>query len=248
LDWNRLLNPSADFGRYSIQVSDTIVSDGASLSGDDYHDFMMHYGSVGRTMATLYQSTTGGMDWGRPYDLLSYCGTFGALSFLFFIAFFNFAVFNVLTGIFVENAMKWAKTDHDSMLAEQREKDSKDAKGLKQLLQLHGQKADTITWNEFESFTKNEPVLLYLASIGIEVHNTKAFFKLLLNSSGEDNLEIDAFVTGCMRMKGFATSIDLMALSYEISLIHRNQKSIEELLSKFTRKPSPTSLPALLAI
>ena len=43
--------------------------------------------------------------------------------FLFFVGFFNFAVFNILTGLFVEHAMKCAEPDDDEMIFEQRKQE-----------------------------------------------------------------------------------------------------------------------------
>eukprot|EP00913_Durusdinium_trenchii_P025920 g24323.t1 len=66
-------------------------------------------------MQTLYMATTGGFDWKEALDLVAKIGEGGILAFLFYIAFFNFAVFNVLTGMFVDHAMKWSQSDNQTL-------------------------------------------------------------------------------------------------------------------------------------
>jgi len=52
----------------------------------------------------------------------------------------------------------------------------------------------------------------------------KCFFHMLANISNSDEVDIDTFVEGCMRMKGSATSIDMQSLVYETKLIHHEQR------------------------
>lgn len=41
-------------------------------------------------------------------------------------------------------------------------------------------------------------------------------------------MDIDTFVKGCMRMKGPATSIDMLSMGYEVTLIHRQNRRLSE--------------------
>merc|ERR1719356_2379232 len=78
-----------------------------SAPQDETWRLQRHYFcDVVRTGLTLLQSTMGGLDWNDIYVLIEPLGAVYIMAFIFYIAFFHFAVLNILTGIFVENAMK----------------------------------------------------------------------------------------------------------------------------------------------
>merc|ERR1711970_423080 len=51
----------------------------------------------------------------------------------------------------------------------------------------------------------------FAASLGIEIADTNHFFALL-SDSGKKAVDLETFVTGCIRMKGQALSVDLQDL------------------------------------
>jgi len=82
----------------------------------------------------------------------------------------------------------------------------------------------TIQWDEFETYTSRDEEADYLAAIGLDVNDAKLFFDMVTNLTGQNNVEIDGFVEGALKMKGTATSIDMQSLSVEVKLIHRMLK------------------------
>merc|ERR1719440_799985 len=65
-----------------------------------------HYGSVWKSMMSLYQASTGGADWWTLAEPLEDVGRIYHGLFLFFIGFVILALLNILTGLFVDRAMK----------------------------------------------------------------------------------------------------------------------------------------------
>jgi len=85
------------------------------------HEFILeNFGGVQQSMMSLYKATTGGEDWRVYYGMVERTGTLYNLIFIFYIGFFQFALFNILTGLFVENALKHAKPNHDTLVFDQR--------------------------------------------------------------------------------------------------------------------------------
>lgn len=200
---------------------------------EDEAKFLEFFGSLALTMQTLYMATTGGFDWKEALDLVAKIGEGGILAFLFYIAFFNFAVFNVLTGMFVDHAMKWSQSDNQNQIAERRSQEQHDAHRLKRLCEaIDVAKTGRISWDDFESYVSNESALIYLASLGLEIHDAKTFFDMLLGVADDKYVDIDTFVKGCMRMKGPATSIDMLSMGYEVTLIHRQNRRLEETINE----------------
>eukprot|EP00928_Gymnodinium_smaydae_P014117 TRINITY_DN15113_c0_g2_i1.p1 TRINITY_DN15113_c0_g2~~TRINITY_DN15113_c0_g2_i1.p1 ORF type:complete len:671 (+),score=125.43 TRINITY_DN15113_c0_g2_i1:71-2083(+) len=182
------------------------------------------FGTVGTTMTTLYMASTGGDDWKRFYDLVSTTGNFYGVLLLFYIAFFHFAVINVLTGIFVDHAQKVAQQDRDVLILEQRRKEDTDAQQLRRLCyEMDTDRSGTITPDEFLHFSEDENARALLASIGLDIQDAEVFFDILCALSGSDQVEIEAFVDGCLRLKGSATSIDMQSMLFKLKLIEKTQ-------------------------
>merc|ERR1719482_1807022 len=85
-------------------------------------------------MITLYKATTGGQDWGDVSDTLFDCGKFYYCLFLFFIAFIILALLNILTGIFVDRAMRATAEDKDGEAISKLEADRE---AVRDLCKLH---------------------------------------------------------------------------------------------------------------
>merc|ERR1719326_397172 len=72
---------------------------------------LKYYGTIRGTMLTLFMSTTGGMDWSDAADVLWPIGPFYYIVFLFYVSVVSFAIVNLITGLFVDGAMKAAEKD-----------------------------------------------------------------------------------------------------------------------------------------
>jgi len=182
-------------------------------------DFLNHFGGVLQCMLSLYMSITGGNDWALYYNIIKYLGPEYALSYLFFTFFFAFALFNILTAIFVEKAIIAAKPESEEMIINARRKAVQDVEQLKKLSDfIDVDCTGTISWQEFEESMSNESMIAYLASVGLEVHDMEMFFQII-GGSKTTELSISDFIEGCMMVKGNATSLDMQRTSCEINLL-----------------------------
>eukprot|EP00929_Paragymnodinium_shiwhaense_P025158 TRINITY_DN15283_c0_g1_i2.p1 TRINITY_DN15283_c0_g1~~TRINITY_DN15283_c0_g1_i2.p1 ORF type:complete len:131 (-),score=33.08 TRINITY_DN15283_c0_g1_i2:335-727(-) len=78
---------------------------------------------------------------------------------------------------------------------------------------------------------------------GIDIKDTELFFHMIRTTTGADEIDLEAFVGSCLRVKGDATSIDLHTLAFENKMMFQQQKrfytfaeqrfnSLDEKLSK----------------
>merc|ERR1719272_1582917 len=93
-----------------------------------------YFGSVGQSILTLYQSASGGIDWAEVYIVVAKSGTIAATGFIFFIWFFNFAVVNILSGIFIEKALEAAVPDREQLALDKRRAEQRDVNNLTELI------------------------------------------------------------------------------------------------------------------
>lgn len=208
-------------------VSTWLIEHGAHLSPEQVQDITKAFGSVELTMVNLFKAITGGIDWQEIYDVVKPGGYMHAV-FIFFIAFINIALMNVLTGIFVESAMKMAMPDRESLAIEKQieeQHDREELAGLFQDMDINGD--GRISTAEFTKHLLSEQsggLKPRLALLGLDIKDTKKFFEsMAATCGGVDELE---FVNGCMHLKGVATSLELNHLMVKLQNIAQLQQRI----------------------
>lgn len=179
------------------------------------------FGSVLSAMIVLFQSTTGGCDWGDVYNVVALTGTSNAAFFICFIIFFTFAFFNVVMSMFVDKAMKLAQPDENEQLVEKREEYQNISKELRDLIKdMDEDGSGTISIAELEKAGENDRIKFKFEMLGLSVREAKLFFETLTFPHRRE-LDIDDFVEACMKMKGPASGIDLQAIDFAVRDIAR---------------------------
>mmetsp|Transcript_68477 Transcript_68477/g.155144 ORF Transcript_68477/g.155144 Transcript_68477/m.155144 type:complete len:691 (-) Transcript_68477:135-2207(-) len=188
------------------------------------------FGSVQAAMLSLYMAATGGDDWVSFFDCIKVTGPRNAVLFLVFMLFIQIAVMNIVTGIFVENAMKLAQPDREAQALQQRKKDMAEADDLRKLcMEIDSDGSGGISLDEFcEAYDQNTKLRDHFQVLGLDISDAQMFFEILCAIHNEDHVDIDSFVACCMRLRGFATSIELQNLQLQSMAIYRNQKKFNE--------------------
>jgi len=124
------------------------------------------------------------------------------------------AVLNIITGIFVNDAIEMATKDRD--IVQQMEKDRSaelfgHAHKLFATIDVTG--SGEITAEEFETAMERDHVRGFLAQMGLEVPDALKMFDAL-DSDQNGCIQVDEFVLGCMRMRG-GHNVDLETLMRE---------------------------------
>jgi hypothetical protein len=192
---------------------------GSTICGDDITE---SFGTVGDTMLTLYKTCTGGDDWSRFFNELREAGWPYAYLFVFFVAFIQIALFNILTAIFVENAMKLAQPDRDAMALQVRKNEVHERKELLQLVKdLDINQDGVLDKEEFSKHLQHGKLKAYLAVLGLDIAEAETFLKVLTEAAQDAPVGIEDFVDGCLRMKGSASSLDMQTLLFETKIVRR---------------------------
>merc|ERR1712232_1100737 len=145
-----------------------------TVDQDILQDAFKFFGSVSLTIVNLYMAVTGGNDWAIYYNIISRFGTFYTVAFIFFLFFFSFALFNILTGVLIEKAFEAGQPDRDELILEQCRKTKKDADEFRAFfISLDTDKSGTISFSEFVECMQDERLVSYMASVGLEVHDVE---------------------------------------------------------------------------
>lgn len=168
--------------------------------------------------------TTSGNDWSVYYVVLQPSGMVSSGAFLFYVAFMEIALVNILTGIFVENAIKMAEPDRTAISAEQQRQHYHTIVELEEMMKAIDTDGDgNITEEEFVKALDDDSghMRTYLGSIGVHTADAKRFFCMLKAASFGKPIMIQTVVGGCMRLVEGAQAIDLQGLGCELRIMHK---------------------------
>jgi len=175
-----------------------------------------YFGSVQISMVSLYMAVTGGNDWTVYYDSLQLAGHVYGLLFIVYIFLSLIAIMNLLTGMFVEKAVRAAMPDREELILEQHKAIIEQAKEFRKLCRaLDLDKTGTISFQDFAASLKDETIVAHMVSIGLEIRDVELFFNSVSGGGTSESIDYDLFVDGCMAMRGAATSLDMQKQLHE---------------------------------
>jgi len=190
-----------------------IVSEFRTRTSEPHKGLQQYYGSLGASVLLLFQSVTGGIDWDNAVSpLMESISSWMVLFYGLYIAFVVLAMMNVITGTFVEDALRSAKDDKDYFMIN----------NVRELFngQEGGLEAGALTWDDFESQLDKPQMREYFRAIDVDPSEARGVFKLLdLDGSGSINAE--EFLSGCLGLRGPAKALDLALLMHEVRHLGR---------------------------
>jgi len=167
------------------------------------------FGSLTKTMMSLFQAVAGGVDWKDLTDVLGEGegANFVVGPFLVYLAFTLFAMVNVITGVFLETAMESAREEKEIYVM-------RNARLV--FSAVDHNRNGTITWPDFEQALDHPHMQNFFEAIDIHVSEAKALFDLL-DVSSDGTVSADEFLNGCLRVRGPSKALDLLVLSHEVA-------------------------------
>lgn len=210
-------------------LSSWVVESKLPVNNSTVSGIRKSFGSVWAAMFSLFKAISGGDDWSQFYDMVEYGGTLNAMLFIFYIIFFIFAACNIVTSIFMEKAMKLAQPDLETLLYEKKTEDLENAKELRRMCSERGgnsgrSKITRISYKEFKNLMSDERIRSYFELKGLAIKDAELFFHIIGCADQEEEVDINDFIAGCMKTKGFALSVDLLSLGYQTKQISNEQK------------------------
>mmetsp|Transcript_32291 Transcript_32291/g.70663 ORF Transcript_32291/g.70663 Transcript_32291/m.70663 type:complete len:749 (+) Transcript_32291:61-2307(+) len=166
-----------------------------------------YFGSLGRTVLSLWQAMSGGADWDEMAGpLIMEVHPLWGVAFAAYIAFALLALMNVVTGVFVQTALNSAKDEEDAFVTSQIvglfNRDFKeDGDGMITLKEIHDILNDPHRAKEWRS-------------INVTSDQVTCLFELL-DVFGTGSIKFDEFLNGCLRLNGSAKSVDLQTVMQE---------------------------------
>lgn len=190
-----------------IYFSDLVLSHRADTGPQDenFDTLGVYFGSLSRSILTLYQAISGGIDWDAVVVPLMAISPWLGLVFSLYVAFSVLALMNTITGVFVENALAIGKRDKDSYTVNY----------LRSLFQAMDEDEDgAITWDDFQSGIERKDMTELFKAIELDQSEAQCVFRLLdIDNSG--SIDADEFLNGCLRLRGHAKALDMLIMMRE---------------------------------
>lgn len=197
----------------------------------EYTDLINSFGTIDKSVLSLFMSMSGGNDWGMYYDALSVLPLPYSLGFLVFIAFAIFCVVNIVTGVFVESALQSNLKDKDLVVQEELAKKKAYLQSMQDIFEeMDRDGRGTIALDEFESKLQDQRVVAYFSGLKLDVSDAKVLFHLL-DYDRSDEIGIDEFLDGCYKLQGEASTLDLKIMQYELKFLQETFTSFDKKLN-----------------
>merc|ERR1712136_425288 len=192
---------------------------GAETADDLVWEIRQEFASMPRVLLTLFAIVTGGLNWSNTEFVLRSISSFHGMLLLLYVSLMLLAMMNIVTGIFVNDAIESAQTDVDLQTQMEVERTSRVMDELKRLFrEFDSDASGTITLEEFTGHLAHDGVKTMLSVLEIEVADAIAFFEVLDVDSTKE-LDIDEFVMGCIYLKGAAKMVNMATLMREHKLM-----------------------------
>lgn len=173
-------------------------------------ELKLYFGTLQSTVNTLFQCICGGVSWGQALDALLGIGGSGWIHvtlFLLYISFTYFAFLNVVTALFCQHAVEHAIANEDKVIMLLLE--------LDEMNQSEDSPPGIITRDDLEEFMSDERVKAQFAILGIDTGDSGMMYSML--DTGESNqLSVEDFVRGCMKLRGPAQRTDVLFIFSEL--------------------------------
>jgi len=192
----------------------------------------LYWGDVSQSMLSLYSASTNGEGWKDMANALIPMGYMYYVLFLLYIAFFLFVVMNTLTSLFIEATIQNAERDKHVVIRHeiQRKSDYK-RRAAELFLHIDHDASGDISEEEFHKHAADPEMVAFAWSLELDVTDIAQFYSML-SCRGRYTVDLDTFVVGCMKLKGYARSMDLQGL---IATQKRTTRMVEGMFDDFRR-------------
>jgi len=200
---------------FSVMFTQAIADHVATLDGVPEDMFEFYWGTLPKSMYTLFASLTNGLAWLNAVKPLETAGWGWVVVFIGYMCFTFLAVLNVITGVFCHSAIEGAQHDQEMLIQEALKTRNKFTEQVRKLFSsIDTDDSGCITIQELEEHMNDPAMQAYLEALELDASDAWTLFKLLV-SGGNHSIDCDDFIMGCMRLKGVAKAIDLAQLMYE---------------------------------
>mmetsp|Transcript_42974 Transcript_42974/g.77304 ORF Transcript_42974/g.77304 Transcript_42974/m.77304 type:complete len:614 (+) Transcript_42974:43-1884(+) len=174
------------------------------------------YGSLSKTVLSLFQGITGGHDWDTLVKpLWKFVSPWAVVLLVMYIAFALLAVLNVVTGMFCQNAIESATADKEIATMMKLEQQKHYAATMRSVFgQIDEDGSEGITLAELSRNLREPEMLAFFDSMGLDANDAWSMFSLM-DDDRSGKIDIDEFISGCLLFRGNAKAIHVAKIKHD---------------------------------
>lgn len=175
------------------------------------------------------------------------CSVVSGVFFLFFVLFSIVCLLNIVTGVLLNTTLELAQVDRELMVWKEMRHQEDVMKNLTGLFKAADEDGDgKLSRKEFQDILNDDWAKSFFVTLGLDMQDTDQLFDVVAPDK-EDEIYIEDFVQGAMRLKGQARSVDVYALLLESARIAKTIDGliqfVEEHFDKLDDYFHPDDLP-----
>lgn len=173
------------------------------------------FGRWSHSMLTMFQLSLSPGAWATPGRLLMFeVDPLYALFFIPYVWGVSFAIIRVTAAMFVQQTMAATSKDEDIVFQAALRKHDNDVKQIREMFETADQSGERkLSIDDFNVLFQNPRTKMWIADLGFEVSEVSGLFRLL--DDGDGMVTFEEFLSGLLRLRGGAKSVDLATLLFE---------------------------------
>jgi voltage-gated sodium channel len=193
-----------------------------AFNGGDMADIRLRlFGDLPRTLVTMFQCTTNGLDWEEASRSLEEVID-GPIPPLLVMILFNaitvFALMNTVTGLFVDQAISASAQDTRNVMLEEREAREAAMVFMKQKITTASKGKKYINLKNLTEVAADKTAIEIFKKFGIDFRDVMTFYDCVADSDRTIKAsQLDQFLKGIFRLSGQASATEMVALAYNLS-------------------------------
>jgi len=177
--------------------------------------FLRYYGSLPRTMLSLFMAVSGGESWAKLVDPLVQMSEWFYIPCIAFVCFVLLGLLNIVTAIFVDSAGNIAKVDESMWRREAISSPDSPLNKIRAILRKADRtRSGCILFRQLEELAADRKFRELMDAFGVDVHDSKGLFHML-DSDALGQVGIDEFIHGLLNMKCQGRTVDTGTMMYE---------------------------------
>lgn len=202
--WTMALFATVTFS-FAVSIMQSVAPeiDHSEMSGGDLAALSEWFGSLSKTMWTLFMVANGGVEWNIPIGILEGVSHTAVFLLSAYASFVVMTLLNIITGVFLQTAIE-AHSDH---------KQNSTLAAMRRMFNHADTDGDGwITRCQYDKYMAEPEMRVYLRGIGWRVEQAVELFHILdTDQAGEINLE--DFLKGCARLQGHVKAVDFASFA-----------------------------------
>jgi len=205
------------FGVFFMSVSVSYLEESArSDITDSFLDELdLKFGSMYKTICTLFEAISGGNDWAGLALELKQIGEGAYICFALYIVFVTLGVLNIVTGFFVDGTIEASTTVKEELFKEEQERKEVIINMIGELFhQMDDDDSGRLSVEELEAHLYDEDLQSYFTLLEMEPTEARDLF-LLLDTHSTGEVSIDEFTKGVLKVMGAPRNLDICTCLFQ---------------------------------